>query len=188
MIYERGKKGKRKDAPQKTRLPIWSLGGLFRRLFGCRFLHARLLAGSGGALFLLGALSELPEPFDTSGGVDILLLAGIERMAFRADFYLNRLYGRAGRIFLTAGARDDGVFMIGRMDSLFHTSLRRSALKKLRKTAFIGTRDIVSRILKIDKAPGFGYPSKYRFVDSGGTGIIHVFHKKWLFLPRSLSG
>ncbi len=54
----------------------------------------------------------LLEPFDSTSGIDKLLLAGIERMAHRADFRVNFFCGTAGlkRIPTTAFNLNDIVF------------------------------------------------------------------------------
>jgi len=62
----------------------------------------------------------LTEALDASGGIDDLLLAGIERMAFGADFYVQRLAaGRAGLEFVAATARDFD-FGVVRVYRFFH--------------------------------------------------------------------
>ena len=62
----------------------------------------------------------LTEAFDAAGGVDDLLLAGIERMAFGADFDVQRLSaGRTGLEIVAAAARDSN-FNIIRVYFCFH--------------------------------------------------------------------
>jgi hypothetical protein len=85
------------------------------------FLIAFRISGRGRlGLGLLAVL--LPEFLHASGGIHDFLLAGIERMTGRADFYVQWFTERRTRsegIPAAAGHRDIGVF---RMDFRFHFS------------------------------------------------------------------
>ncbi len=59
------------------------------------------------------------EPLNTTGGIDELLLAGIERMAHRADFGVD-LFGRAAGLEGIAAAASDLNFFVFRMYIFFH--------------------------------------------------------------------
>jgi hypothetical protein len=87
--------------------------------FRCLFLIAS--RGSDRSRFRLGLLAVLlAEFFHAAGGVHDLLLAGIEGVAGRADFHVQRFAQRgtrSERIAATAGHRDIGV--LG-MDFRFH--------------------------------------------------------------------
>ncbi len=127
----RERKGNEKALPEGCALSIRKLRRLLRGLLGFDGLfHTHLLSGPGDGLLLLCALGKLLETFHAAGGVHVLLLAGVERMTLGADFDVDRLDGRSGRILLAAGARDDGVFVVGRVNSLFHTSLALDAPSK----------------------------------------------------------
>ena len=68
---------------------------------------------------------ELPvtaaEFIDSTGGVDNLLLAGIERVAGRAHFEVQVVVGKGGpRFEAIAATASHGKFFIGRMDVRFH--------------------------------------------------------------------
>src|SRR5215467_14162226 len=69
-------------------------------------------------------LSSLPvvlslESLDTAGRIDQFLLAGKERMAFRADFKMDFRFRRAGLKGFAAGAFHDRIDVV-RMDICFH--------------------------------------------------------------------
>ncbi len=53
------------------------------------------------------------KPFDASGGVDELLVAREERMAFGADLDTDVLFGGTRVDDLPAGAGDRGLFVFG---------------------------------------------------------------------------
>ena len=59
------------------------------------------------------------ETINASAGIDELLLAGIERMALRANFHLDVLLGRLSLDHVAAVA-GDGRLVQGRMDVLLH--------------------------------------------------------------------
>src|SRR5215831_6777769 len=59
------------------------------------------------------------ESFDTAGRIDEFLLAGKERMAFRADFKMDFRFRRAGLKSFATGAFHDRVDIV-RMDIRFH--------------------------------------------------------------------
>ncbi len=61
----------------------------------------------------------LVELVNTTAGVDQLLLAGVERVALRADFNGDVGLGGAGLYNGTASALDGGLLII-RMDSFLH--------------------------------------------------------------------
>src|SRR5262249_45470160 len=69
----------------------------------------------GAGLVAVAAL----EAFDTAGGVDDLLLAGIERMAVRADLDMD-LRARGARLDLVAAGADDRAALVRGMNSFFH--------------------------------------------------------------------
>src|SRR5438067_5209112 len=69
----------------------------------------------------LGFLSvTLAEFFDAPGGVDDLLLAGVERVAGRAHFDVQRLVDRRTRLERDAAAARHIDFAVLRMDVGFH--------------------------------------------------------------------
>ena len=68
---------------------------------------------------LTGSFKTLLEFVDASAGIDELLLAGIERMALRADFNAQIIFGGTGMDFVSAGALYYDVFIRG-MDSFLH--------------------------------------------------------------------
>ena len=59
------------------------------------------------------------EAFNTAFTIHEFLLAGIERMAVRADFHVNLVHGGAGLEGVATGAFH-GRFDIVRMDAFFH--------------------------------------------------------------------
>jgi len=68
----------------------------------------------------LNGAEFLTEAFDATGGIDDLLLAGVERMALGADFDVERLAaGRASLEFVAATARDID-FDVVRVYRFFH--------------------------------------------------------------------
>jgi hypothetical protein len=69
--------------------------------------------------FVLLQAESLVEPVNTSTGVNQLLLAGIERVALRADFNSDVLLGGTGRKDVATGAANRGLFVIG-MDTFLH--------------------------------------------------------------------
>ena len=68
--------------------------------------------------FLLQTKS-LVETINTSTGVDQLLLAGVERVALRADLNTDLLLGRTGCENVAASAADRRLFVVG-MDAFSH--------------------------------------------------------------------
>src|SRR5882672_2996872 len=75
----------------------------------------------GDGVGLLGGLA-LPlalELLDHAGGVDELLLAGVERVAVRADFDGDLLARGAGRERVPAAAGDERLFIVG-VDVFLH--------------------------------------------------------------------
>jgi len=62
---------------------------------------------------------SLVETVNTSTGVNQLLLAGIERVALRADFNADVLLGGTGRKDVATGAANGGLFVV-RMDAFSH--------------------------------------------------------------------
>ena len=70
-------------------------------------------------LKLLIAAETLVKAVNTSAGIYQLLLAGKERMTFRADFHSDILFGRAGLDDLATCATNGRRFVM-RMNSLFH--------------------------------------------------------------------
>ena len=62
------------------------------------------------------SVEALVEALDTSAGIDQLLLAREERVALRADFNLNVLFGREHFDHIAAVA-GDGSFLAVRMDA-----------------------------------------------------------------------
>ena len=70
------------------------------------------------ASFLL-QVESLVEAINTSTGVNQLLLAGIERVALRADFNADVLLGGTGRKDVATGTTDGGLFVV-RMDAFSH--------------------------------------------------------------------
>ena len=77
----------------------------------------RVACGSGGALN--GAVF-LTEAFDTAGGVNDLLLAGVERVAFGTDFDVQRFRARGAGLEVVAAAAGDADFDVVRMHGVFH--------------------------------------------------------------------
>jgi hypothetical protein len=76
--------------------------------------------GGGAAGLGAGKLGVfLLEAFDAAGGVDELLLAGVEGVADAADFDLDVLEVRAGFEGVSAGAADFRKVVLG-VDFLFH--------------------------------------------------------------------
>ena len=71
------------------------------------------------ALRLLFHVEALLETIYTSAGIDELLLAGIERVAFRTDFNTNILTSRSRLNDLAASAGDRRLLVLG-MDAFFH--------------------------------------------------------------------
>ena len=61
----------------------------------------------------------LVEAINTSTSVNQLLLAGIERVALRADFNTDVLFGGAGSENIAAGTTDRRLFVLG-MDTFLH--------------------------------------------------------------------
>jgi len=61
----------------------------------------------------------LPEPFDTSGGINQLLFARKERMAGRTNFYVNILYSRASFNDVATSTGDFSQLILG-VNTLFH--------------------------------------------------------------------
>src|SRR5690606_5899031 len=101
---------------------------LGRFLFGaCLALDALALAGARQFVLLRNALLEL---LDALGGVDQLLVAGIEGVAGAAQFDFELLFGRAGRKAVAAGAGHRNAGMVGRVDIFFHKN--DSVVEKLR--------------------------------------------------------
>ena len=71
------------------------------------------------AEFVLLQAKSLVETVNTSTGVNQLLLAGIERVALRADFNADLLLGGAGREDVATGAANRSLFVLG-MDTFSH--------------------------------------------------------------------
>jgi len=69
-------------------------------------------------LFILHA-ETLLETVNAAAGIDQLLLAGEEGMAFGANFHTDVLFGRARLDDLTASASDGGLLIVG-MDIFSH--------------------------------------------------------------------
>ena len=73
-------------------------------------------------LFALDLLKTSLKSVYTSAGINKLLLAGKERMAFRTDFNVNiAALGRSSLICGAAGTLDSYVIICG-MDTFFHLS------------------------------------------------------------------
>ena len=70
-------------------------------------------------LQLLAAKAAI-EAVHTAAGIDQLLLAGVERVALRADFHVDLGLGGAGLDDVAARAGDGAVNVVG-MDTLFHS-------------------------------------------------------------------
>ena len=70
---------------------------------------------------LLVQTETLVELGNTSAGIHQLLLAGEEGVTLRADFYANILLRRTCLNYITAGAFDSSLLIIG-MDSFLHCS------------------------------------------------------------------
>lgn len=73
-----------------------------------------------GGLFLFGLLLSFQELVDASGGVEHLLLPGVEWVAGAADFHVLFFFGRTGDDHVLAGTDDLGLWEIGRMSIFFH--------------------------------------------------------------------
>ena len=69
-------------------------------------------------LFVLHA-ETLLEAIDATAGVNQLLLAREERMAFGADFNADVLFGRTGFNHFAASTRNSGLLVVG-MDIVSH--------------------------------------------------------------------
>ena len=69
---------------------------------------------------LLAGLQLLIEAVDLAFGVDDALLAGEERVAFRAHIGADHLLGRAGRPGVAAGADHLGIRIICGMNIFLH--------------------------------------------------------------------
>ena len=90
-------------------------------VFGLSFLGgSSLVVWLEGACVGLSAFGQLLETIDAAGGIDKLLLAGVERMALGADFYAAGCDGRTRVENSTAGAGNSRFLVIGRMDTGFH--------------------------------------------------------------------
>lgn len=93
---------------------------LRHRLFDFRLgFDAFFLFWLGGFLFG-GQFCQFLEAVDSSGGVSHSLFAGIKRMAGRANFHFHLGHGGAGDDGIAASANDLGVFVVFRVDILFH--------------------------------------------------------------------
>jgi hypothetical protein len=79
-------------------------------------------------LFFAVTLAEL---IDLTGGVDDFLLAGIKRMAVRADFHMQILADSGAGFESVAAAADHVDFSILRMDVRFHVLSLPNACKKV---------------------------------------------------------
>ena len=75
-----------------------------------------LLHQNNGLLVLIHSLLEL---IHTSAGINKLLLAGVKRMALRADIYMQTALGGCSLKCLAAGALNDCLSGL-RMNSVFH--------------------------------------------------------------------
>jgi hypothetical protein len=62
----------------------------------------------------------LTEALNPAGGIDNLLLAGIERMAVGTDFYSQRLAAGGAGLKLVAAAATDVDFNVVGVNALFH--------------------------------------------------------------------
>ena len=71
--------------------------------------------GTGGS-----AAVFLTEAFDTAGGVEDLLFAGVKRMAFGADFDVKRLDHRGLGLEAVATAAGHIDFGVVRVQTVFH--------------------------------------------------------------------
>src|SRR5690606_9647256 len=91
---------------------------LFSQRSGC---------GTSPMLRRAGALAAvaLAELVDAAGRVHHLLLAGIERMAGRTDFHVERLAHGGARLELVAAAAGDVDLGVLRMNGFFHGVLCR---------------------------------------------------------------
>ena len=69
--------------------------------------------------FFLLQTKSLVETINTSTGVDQLLLAGVERVALRADFNTDLLLGGTGCEHIAASAANGRLFVVG-MDAFSH--------------------------------------------------------------------
>lgn len=128
---DEGKAGGR--TPFFWSLCLWSLLGslLSRTLGGLSFLttdHGRL--GIGFFLKLL----------DTTRGVDKLLFAGVKRVAFGAQFYVNLGKCRTGDKFIATSTDDFGVGVVGWMDVRFHNVREISRNNEQKQVAPLTTR------------------------------------------------
>lgn len=89
---------------------VWSLligrGSLWRTTLFC---------SHGRALF-----QQLLEPINPASRIHQVLLAGVEGVAIRTDFHVNRFDGGADSEGLAAGTGDGGGWEIGWMSVLFH--------------------------------------------------------------------
>jgi hypothetical protein len=79
--------------------------------------------GRGSLFGVLGGLSLAGlKLVHASGGVDKLLLTGVERMAVRANFHVDALHGRMSREGGVATVAVDGGLKYLRVDGGFHNS------------------------------------------------------------------
>ena len=67
-----------------------------------------------------GYFGEFLETVDAAGGVGHSLFAGVKRVASGANFHFHNLDSGTGLDDIAASASDLGVFVIFRVDILFH--------------------------------------------------------------------
>ena len=85
-----------------------------------------------------------------AGGVYDFLVAGEKRMAGATDFHMNGFHGGAGFYLVSAGAGDNRVGMILRMDVFFHNTIHNI---KARTLQIVADKKLLSilPIVQIDK-------------------------------------
>ena len=94
-------------------------------------------------LFLFARLLQtLFELINAAAGIDKLLFAGEERMAFGADLHADVLFGGAGFDHFAAGAGNGGLLVFG-MDIFFHGNHLVSLLLTPKRGATFGVYHIL---------------------------------------------
>jgi hypothetical protein len=93
----------------------------------------------------------LLEPFDTTGGIDKFLLAGVERMAHGTNFGVN-VFGRTAGLKGIAATTADLYDLINRMYIFFHSCLS-TFVFELRRLKIIPIQWKIARVFLIDKRP-----------------------------------
>ena len=83
-----------------------------------------------GGLFHIACAVFLLEPLDSPGGVDEFLLAGVERMAHRADFRVDFLRRAAGLESVPTAAMDYD-FIVFWMYPFFHNKTFKISKNKI---------------------------------------------------------